>query len=119
MKAIETVRFDLIYSFIYSPRKYTRAARMADDCDPDVKGARLKRLQARQLGIALEKNTKNIGKKMRCLVEKRLEHGKLLARTEGNLRVVFDGPDSAIGTFVTITIISVSPQNLQGSLEVA
>jgi tRNA-2-methylthio-N6-dimethylallyladenosine synthase len=118
MAALEAVRFDLIYSFIYSPRKYTRAARMADDCDPEIKGARLEKLQARQLAIALEQNTKNIGKKMRCLVEKRLEHGKLLGRTEGNIRVVFDGPDSVIGTFVTVTIVSVSPQNLHGSLEI-
>lgn len=118
MAAVENVQFDLIYSFIYSPRKYTRAAKLVDDCEPNIKGARLERLQARQLEIALAKNTKNIGKKMRCLVEKRLEHGKLLARTEGNIRVLFDGPDNLIGTFITITIVSASPQNLHGSFEI-
>ena len=117
MDAIERVRFDLIYSFIYSPRKYTRAARLADDCLPEIKGKRLERLQARQMEIALEQNSKNIGRVLRCLVEKRLEPGKLLARTEGNVRVIFDGPDNIIGSFIYLTITSVSPQNMQGSLQ--
>jgi len=115
MAALEAVRFDLIYSFIYSPRKYTRAVRMADDCPPEVKSSRLEALQKRQTEIALEQNAKNIGKKLRCLVEKRLEHDKLLARTEGNIRVLFDGPDSLIGTFVELAITGASPQQLHGS----
>ena len=115
MDAVEKVRFDLAYSFIYSPRKYTRAARMADDCPPEVKGRRLETLQKRQLAIALENNAQNIGKKLRCLVEKRLEHDKLLARTEGNVRVLFDGPDELIGQFIDLVITSVSPQNMHAA----
>ena len=118
MAVIEKVRFDLIYSFIYSPRKYTRAARMDDDCSPEIKGARLEALQKRQLAIALENNTANIGKKLRCLVEKRLEHDKLLARTEGNVRVVFDGHDDLIGQFIDLVITSASPQNMHAVLPV-
>ncbi len=117
MAVIEKVRFDLVYSFIYSPRKYTRAARMEDDCHPTIKGARLEALQKRQLTIALENNTINIGKKLRCLVEKRLEHDKLLARTEGNVRVVFDGADDLIGQFINLTIKSASPQNMHAIFE--
>ncbi len=116
MAVIEKVRFDLVYSFIYSPRKYTRAAKMEDDCLPEVKGMRLEALQKRQLEIALENNSRNIGKKLRCLVEKRLEHGKLLARTEGNVRVVFDGTDNLIGQFIDLMIVSASPQNMQAVL---
>ena len=119
MAVIEKVRFDLVYSFIYSPRKYTRAAKMEDDCLPEVKGMRLEALQKRQLAIALENNTTNIGKNLRCLVEKRLEHGKLLARTEGNVRVVFDGDDGLIGQFITLTIQSASPQNMQAVFDSA
>ena len=117
MAVVEKVRFDLIYSFIYSPRKYTRAARMEDDCPPDVKSQRLQQLQARQEVIALEQNSTYIGKIIRCLVEKRLEHDKLLARSEGNIRVLLQGPDDLIGSFVEVEITSASPQNIHGSLK--
>lgn len=115
MKAIEQVRYDLIYSFIYSPRKYTKAARMDDNCLPEVKSARLEALQKRQTEIAFEQNSLNIGKTLTCLVEKRLENGKLLARTEGNIRVLFDGDDCLINSFVKITIETTGPTNMHGS----
>jgi len=114
MQMLETVRFDLIYSFIYSPRKYTKAFSMPDDCPADVKQQRLAVLQKRQMEIAAERNKANIGKTLRCLVEKRLENGKLLARTEGNIRVMFDGDDVLIGSFINITIESAGPAQMMG-----
>lgn len=116
MDAIETVRYDLIYSFIYSRRKYTKAWPMPDDCAPDVKSARLELLQKRQMEIACEKNSTNIRKTLTCLVEKRLENGKLLARTEGNIRVVFDGNDSLIDTFIELEIESAGPANMSAKI---
>ena len=115
MHMLEIVRFDLIYSFIYSPRKFTKAFKMADDCPADVKQQRLEILQRRQMEIAAERNKANIGKTLRCLVEKRLENGKLLARTEGNIRVAFDGDDELIGTFINVTIESAGPAQMVGS----
>jgi tRNA-2-methylthio-N6-dimethylallyladenosine synthase len=116
MHALETVRYDLIYSFIYSPRKYTKAWRMLDECPAEVKSARLEKLQARQMEIALEQNSKNIGKTLTCLVEKRLENGKLLARSEGNIRVLFDGNDSCVDKFVKLRIESTGPANMSAIL---
>lgn len=112
MDALEKVRFDLIYSFIYSPRKYTKAWKIADDCDPAIKSMRLEKLQERQTQIAFECNSLNIGKILTCLVEKRLETGKLLARTEGNIRVIFDGNDDCIDQFVQLKIESTGPANM-------
>lgn len=114
---MEQVRFDLIYSFIYSPRKYTRALSMVDDCPTTVKQKRLEDLQARQMEIAFQLNSAYIGKKMHCLVEKRLSHGKLLARTEGNIRVVFEGDDSLIDTFAYVKIEKAGPAQLDGVLD--
>jgi tRNA-2-methylthio-N6-dimethylallyladenosine synthase len=118
MDLLEKVRYDLVYSFIYSPRKYTRAVRLEDDCPADVKSERLELLQKRQMKIACEQNSLNIGKNLLCLVEKRLEHDKLLARTEGNVRVIFDGNDSLIGSFVDIYIEQAGPANMHGRLKV-
>ncbi|KKQ48594.1 MAG: (Dimethylallyl)adenosine tRNA methylthiotransferase MiaB [candidate division TM6 bacterium GW2011_GWF2_38_10] len=117
MKMIELVRFDLIYSFIYSPRRYTKAAEMEDNCSLDEKTKRLEHLQTRQMEIAAELNSQLIGKKIKVLVEKRLSHGKLLSRTEGNLRVLIDGPDALVGTFVTVRVEHAGPANLQAVLD--
>ncbi len=119
MKVIEQVRYDLIYSFIYSPRKYTKAFRMTDDCPANIKSARLEALQKRQMEIACQKNSLNIGKILTCLVEKRLEHGKLLARTEGNIRVLIEGPDTLIGTFLKVQIGAAGPANMTGKVMAA
>jgi tRNA-2-methylthio-N6-dimethylallyladenosine synthase len=114
MAIVETVRFDLIYSFIYSPRAFTKASLMSDDCSYAVKQHRLDRLQERQTEIAAERNATNIGKTLRCLVEKRLGHGKLLARTEGNIRVIFEGTEVPLGSFVDLLIESSGPANMHG-----
>jgi tRNA-2-methylthio-N6-dimethylallyladenosine synthase len=114
MTIVEAVRFDLIYSFIYSPRAFTKASSMPDDCSYAVKQQRLDRLQERQTEIASQRNAMNIGKTLRCLVEKRLGHGKLLARTEGNIRVIFEGTEVLPGTFVDLLIESSGPANMHG-----
>lgn len=114
MAVVDHVKFDLIYSFIYSPRAFTKASAMKDDCSYAIKQQRLDRLQARQTEIASQRNALNIGKILRCLVEKRLEHGKLLARTEGNIRVIIQGPDVHLGTFVPVLIETSGPANMHG-----
>jgi tRNA-2-methylthio-N6-dimethylallyladenosine synthase len=116
MAVIEKVKFDNVYSFIYSPRKYTKAAQIPDKCTQEEKTERLNALQERQTEICKEKNCLNLGKFLKCLVEKRLTNGKLLARTSGNMRVLFDGSSRLIGNFVTLEIIEAGAVNLIGSL---
>lgn len=115
---IETVRYDWIYSFVYSPRKFTRATTMSDDCPAEEKSRRLQDLQEVQLGISLACNQRHVNKKMKTLVEKRLIDGKLLARTEGNIRITFDGGDDLIGTFVDLYVESAGPALLHGRLAI-
>lgn len=111
---MEKVKFDYIFSFVYSPRKYTKAALLQDNCTTEVKHVRLKLLQKRQVDISRERNNRLIGKKMKCLVEKRLTNGKLLARTQGNHRVLFDGDEILIGSFVDLRIEKAGAVNLVG-----
>jgi len=114
---METVKYDWIYSFIFSPRKFTRAFRLEDSVDPAIKSKQLIDLQARQVEICLERNSTLVGKLMKSLVEKRLANGKLLARTEGNVRVFLDGSDDMIGKFVNVVIDRASPANVFGSIK--
>lgn len=111
---METVKYDLIYSFIYSPRKYTSASRMEDTSSYQEKQKLLDALQERQKEISLERNLLNIDKTLKCLVEKRIAHDKLLARTEGNVRVHVQGPDSMIGNFANVLIQETGPVNMSG-----
>ncbi|MCF7799718.1 tRNA (N6-isopentenyl adenosine(37)-C2)-methylthiotransferase MiaB [Candidatus Babeliales bacterium] len=115
-KIIEQVRYDLVYSFIYSPRKYTKASLMEDNCPIEEKNRRLQELQTRQMEICFENNLLTVGKTFKTLVEKRLTNGKLLTRTAGNLRVLYDGNDDLIGNFVNLKIQSAGRANLVGSL---
>lgn len=113
---MEKVKYDLVYSFIYSPRKYTRAANMEDTGTYQDKQKWLEALQERQKEICLERNLHNIGKNFTCLVEKRVAPDKLLARTEGNVRVHFQGTDDLIGNFVQLCIQETGPVNMIGIL---
>lgn len=115
---METVRFDNIFSFIYSPRKFTKAALLEDNCLYKEKQRRLNELQKRSIQIVKEKNEKYVGKKLRCLVEKRTTNGKLLARSSGNHRILFDGDDLKIDTFVKIKVESAGAVNFTGALDV-
>ncbi len=115
MAAIERIRFDWVYSFNYSPRKHTLASRtMSDDVPQEVKSRRLERLQTRQIQIGAEVYLKHVGRIYEVLVEKRLEGGKLLARTDGNVRVIVDGNDGLIDSFAKVRILSAGPVNLTG-----
>lgn len=112
----ELVKFDLVFSFIYSRRKYTKAYAMGDPCPMEEKSARLTGLQDRQKEICLEQNQSYIGKNLRVLVEKRATSGRLLARTAGNQRVFLHGDDALIGQFITVAITDAGPADLRGEI---
>ena len=115
-RVMEDVQYDLIYSFIYSRRKYTKAFAMEDMCPMQEKEARLEALQKRQIEVCQKRNDRLVGRRVKALVEKRLTNDKLLARTEGNVRVMFDGSDDVIDTFVTLEICEAKPASVYGTL---
>ena len=69
LSMLRTVRFDMIYSFIYSPRSGTPAAKMENQVPDAVKSERMQRLLALQNQISLEKNADAVGKTLRVLAE--------------------------------------------------
>jgi len=103
-EVMETVQFDFVFSFIYSPRKYTKAFAMGDPVPMAEKQSRLEGLQKRQIEICVERNKRHIGKKLPVLVEKILANGTLLARTSGNIRVFLSGPSTLIGKFCLVEV---------------
>ena len=89
---------------------------MEDNSSLAEKTRRLEVLRKRQIEIAVQVNSENIGKNLKVLVEKRLARGKLLSRTEGNIRVLVDGDDDLIGQFVLVNIKETGPANMIGTL---
>ncbi len=69
MDLLTKAQFDFIYSYVYSPRAKTRAAKMEDNLPDDVKGARLREIQAHQLKIQDKIHQTMIGKTYRVLVD--------------------------------------------------
>ena len=120
MQLIRDMNFDHSFSFIFSPRPGTPAAKLKDDTPISVKKQRLKllqdlvALQARQHSEALYKTHQKIlvtGK------AKKYE-GQLSGRTECNRVVNFEGAPDQIGQFITVEITEICPNSLKGKIVV-
>ncbi len=99
LKLIETVRYDALFTFIYSPRKGTPAAEYPDPVCREEKSRWFDRLVQVQNRISEEKHRAYIGKTCRVLVDG-TDADKLTARTEGGRLVRLEGPEDLIGQFV-------------------
>ena len=116
MQLIETIGYDLSFSFIYSPRPGTPASDLVDDVPMDVKKARLQRLQKRITEMAMEISNNMVGTVQNVLVDRaaRKGEGQISGRTENNRVVNFDGDLALIGQFVDVEITEALPNSLRG-----
>jgi len=112
---IEEVRYDSLFTFIFSPRKGTPAASMEDPTPKEEKNRRFDRLCAVQNAISEQIHNTYIGKTMLCLVDG-TDKGYLTARTEGGRLVRFKGDTALIGTFAKVTITGATTWSLTGCL---
>ena len=119
---VERLRFDSVFSFIFSPRVGTPAADMEDDTPHEEKTARMNRLLKRQADIAAEDHAKLVGKTLSVLCESKEpnENGLYLGRTSGNLLVFFESgaqKGALYGQFVPVRITASGAANLSGKAE--
>lgn len=106
LQLVEDVRFDLLFTFLYSPRTGTPAASYEDNATPQDKQQRFERLLKAQDAIVSERQSAYQGKMLRLLVDgiaKGPEY-PFTARTEGNLLVCVRGADIEIGSFIEAKI---------------
>ena len=116
LSLIEQVHYDSLFTFIFSPRTGTPAAKMEDPTPTEEKNRRFDKLCARQNAISEEIHKTYIGRTLRCLVDGR-EKELLTARTEGGRLVRFDGPDCLIGTYQPLRITGATTWSLTGQLD--
>ncbi len=113
LSLIESVRYDSLFTFIFSPRIGTPAAKMDDPTPKEEKNRRFDKLCALQNTISEEIHRTYVGRTFRCLVDGK-DKDMLTARTEGGRLVRFPGEDSLIGNFIDLTITDSGTWSLTG-----
>ena len=112
---IEQVRYDSLFTFIFSPRAGTPAAAMDDPTPKQEKNRRFDKLCNMQNQISEQLHNAYIGKTFRCLVDG-TDKEYLTARTEGGRLVRFEGSEDLIGNFVSLTVTGATTWSLTGKL---
>ncbi len=117
LSLLEIVRYDSIFSFVYSPRPHTAALQLDDDVPDAEKKDRLIRLQALQERLQTEANRRRVGSLETVLVDGAgREPGQLSSRNPANQIVHFQGDPRLIGTFVIVRVTSAGAYTLGGEL---
>lgn len=113
---IQEVGFTSLYTFLYSPRIGTRAAKMPDPVSQEEKSRWFSELCAEQEKIAASRCAAMVDTVHRVLVEERnVKTGMMTGRTDGNIIVSFPGEESWIGKFAGVRITAARNWVLQGA----
>ncbi len=118
LELVERVQFDAAYTFMFSPRPGTRAAKMKEQIPPAEKKARLNQLCKTQNQISLARNQKLEGQTWEVLVEGKSKTNpkRWSGRTRTNKIVVFEGEEDLAGKIVEVKIDCAQTWTLFGSL---
>ncbi len=119
LDVLDKVRFDGIFSFIFSPRKGTPAAEMEDVATDEEKQGRFERLLALQNEITHEKTGEYVGKTCKVLVEgaSKEDENMLTGHTDTFKLVHFKGDKTLVGKIIEVKIISAKTFYMLGEIE--
>ena len=115
LRLVEEVRFDALFTFIFSPRTGTPAAKMPDPFTREEKQRRFDALVALQNRISEEKHRAYVGSTRRVLIDGR-EGDFLTSRTSGGRLVRLRADASLLGTFREVKITGSNTWALFGEL---
>jgi tRNA-2-methylthio-N6-dimethylallyladenosine synthase len=115
LEVVEEVGYDGAFTFIFSPRRGTQAAEMADDVTHEEKVERMQRLVELVQRRARERAQRFVGRTMEVLVEgaSRNDPDRLRGRTRHNKVVNFGGLAQP-GELVQVEIRDATSQTLRG-----
>ncbi|PFK46170.1 tRNA (N6-isopentenyl adenosine(37)-C2)-methylthiotransferase MiaB [Bacillus cereus] len=118
MSLYREVGFDSAFTFIYSPREGTPAAKMKDNVPMEVKKERLQRLNALVNEYSMEKNKRYVGQIVEVLVDGESKNNPdvLAGYTRANKLVNFVAPKSAIAQLVKVKVTEAKTWSLNGEL---
>lgn len=115
---IESVRFDYVYTFLYSKRTGTPAAKKEEQVSEEIMKKRFDVLLSVQNQIGKEINDQLAGKSAEILVEgySKNSMNMLTGRTRTNKIINFKGSSDLIGSLVRIEIEKSGTWSLEGKL---
>lgn len=115
---VEKARYDSAFTFLYSIREGTPAAKMEDQVDEKVKQERFNRLVEKVNQISGQINQSYLNKVVEVLVEgpSKKDPNRLMGRTRQNKLVNFSGDESLIGKLVNVKIIEPRTFSLNGEI---
>ncbi len=115
---VRQVEFDALFTFIFSPRPGTPAAKMPDPVSREEKQVWFDRLCQVQNEISARHHEKYIGKTLRCLVDGETDDARypLSARTAGGRLVHLVGDKATVGTYREVKITDSNTWALFGTM---
>ena len=118
LNIVNTCKFDLAYTFIYSKREGTPASRIEDHIPLEEKEERLQRLNEIVNNYAKENNEKLVGKIVPVLIEglSEKDNNKICGYTDTMKLVNVSGSDKYIGKIVNVKITSAKSFSLDGEI---
>lgn len=119
VELVKRVRYDSIFTFIYSKRAGTPAAEMDDPITHEQKVKRFRRLMALQDEITLEDRRPLIGSTVRVYIDGESRSGELnlTARTQEGRLVSLKGDSGLIGTYADVKVTDITTFSLIGELK--
>lgn len=108
MEVLESVRFEQVFSFKYSPRPLTPAKDYDNQVPQDVASERLARLQARHNEMLDEMKSDRLGRVYEVYFEELKPGGMVAGRTDNNWLVQAKGSEELLGKIVPVEIIETS-----------
>ena len=118
---VEEIKATGLFTFIYSPRVGTPAAKLEDPVSYEDKSRWMRELLAVQERISAQQMALHAGKTFKCFVygKGKLGDNYLAARTDGNLIIEFEGGERLIGTFQNIKVTEPLTYVMKGEIEKA
>ncbi len=116
LEVAKLVEFDSAFTFLYSIREGTPAAKIAGQVPDDVKKDRFQRLKKQIDTIAYKNNQRLLHQEVSVLVEGKSKKNDeiLTGRTQTSKTVNFPGEPSLIGKLVTVKITAAKTYSFDG-----
>ncbi|MCR3920997.1 MAG: tRNA (N6-isopentenyl adenosine(37)-C2)-methylthiotransferase MiaB [Firmicutes bacterium] len=113
---VDSVSYDAAFTFLYSQRSGTPAAKMPNQVVGEIKKERFQRLHTLQNKHSLRHNKALVGQTLEVLVEgpSKTDATVLTGRTRGSKTVNFTGENIATGTLVMVEITEARTWSLLG-----
>ena len=116
MDVLEKVRFDALFSFIYSPRPHTEAAKYPNQISKEIASQRLQRLQSRHKEIQKEIMDNQVDKIVDVLFDELKSDGKVAGRSDEGRLVMVKGSEELLGEIKQVKITSANITILHGEV---